>query len=250
MYKLWISDGFDLFFVVNIFCIQICCPRSIQAAHACHSEVSMRLFCLWSPRRFVVAPFDVGTMFPCSKKCDLVSLRIERRFIRHVCQSMPFVKSKPPLSTGNLIRESVRMKYWVGSHNPARTLSGSMYKLWISDGFDLFFVVNIFCIQICCPRSIQAAHACHSEVSMRLFWFVVSKAICCCTFRCRHNVSMFEKCDSVPLRIERRFIRHICQSMPFVKSKPPLSTRSLRSLRAAARFTSSLRLRLHHAFKR
>ena len=38
--------------------------------------------------------------------------------------------------------------------------------------------------EICCPRSIQATHthACHSEVSIRLFgscWFVVSKAICC-----------------------------------------------------------------------
>ena len=38
------------------------------------------------------------------------------------------------------------------------------------------------------------------------------------------------------------------ESMPFVKSKPPLPTRSLRSLRAAARSTSSLWL--HHACKR
>ena len=35
------------------------------------------------------------------------------------------------------------MIYWVRSHNPARTLSGWMYELWISDGFELFFAVNI-----------------------------------------------------------------------------------------------------------
>ena len=33
-------------------------------------------------------------------------------------------------------RLSVRVKYWVGSHNPSRTLSGSMFELWISDGFE------------------------------------------------------------------------------------------------------------------
>ena len=38
------------------------------------------------------------------------------------------------------------------------------------------------------------------------------------------------------------------ESMPFVQSKPPLPTRSLRSLRAAARSTSSVSL--HHACKR
>ena len=34
------------------------------------------------------------------------------------------------------IRESV------GSHNPARTSSGSVFELWISDGFEWFFAVN------------------------------------------------------------------------------------------------------------
>ena len=46
---------------------KICCPRSIQATHAFHSEVSIRFFGLWSPKRFVVASFDVGPMFPCNK---------------------------------------------------------------------------------------------------------------------------------------------------------------------------------------
>ena len=48
---------------------KITCPRSIQATHthAFHSEVSIRFFGLWFPRRFVVASFDVGPMFPCNR---------------------------------------------------------------------------------------------------------------------------------------------------------------------------------------
>ena len=48
---------------------------------------------------------------------------------------------------------------------------------------------------------------------------------------------------------EERFVRHVLfqESIPFLKSKPALPTRSLKPLRAAARFTSSLRL--HHPCK-
>ena len=45
-------------------------------------------------------------------------------------------------STHEEIRESVRVKYWVGSHNPARTSSGLMFELWISDGFEWSFAIN------------------------------------------------------------------------------------------------------------
>ena len=45
-------------------------------------------------------------------------------------------------STHEEIRESARVNYWVGSHNPARTSSGLMFELWISDGFEWFFVVK------------------------------------------------------------------------------------------------------------
>ena len=46
---------------------------------------------------------------------------------------------------------------------------------------------------------------------------------------------------SLKVTADRRFVRHACQreSMPFVKSKPPLPTRSLRFLRAAVRSSSS-----------
>ena len=35
------------------FSVPKICPRSFQATHACHSEVSNRCFGLWSPRPFV-----------------------------------------------------------------------------------------------------------------------------------------------------------------------------------------------------
>ena len=57
---------------------------------------------------------------------------------------------------------------------------------------------------------------------------------------------------SCPCTAEKGSVRRFCstcllqESMPFGKSKPPLPTRSLRSLRAAVRSTSSA-LCLHHA---
>ena len=45
-------------------------------------------------------------------------------------------------STHEEIRESVRVNYWVQSHHPARTSSGWMFELWISDGFEWFFAVS------------------------------------------------------------------------------------------------------------
>ena len=62
------------------------------------------------------------------------------------------------------------------------------------------------------------------------------------------QLPMFTKCDALP---KRGFLWHACQRNPchVSKSKPPLPTRSLRSLRAAAPLTSSA-LWLHNACKR
>ena len=57
------------------------------------------------------------------------------------------------------IRESV------GSHNPARTSSGSVFELnqwWIRMIFRREFSVP----KVCCPSSNQATHACHNKVSV------------------------------------------------------------------------------------
>ena len=59
------------------------------------------------------------------------------------------------------------------------------------------------------------------------------------------QLPIFAKCDALKEICSRCLSQ---ESMPFVKSKPPLPTRSLRSLRAAARSTSSVCL--HHACKR
>ena len=52
---------------VNILYPKMCCPRSIQATHACHNKVSNIFFGLWSPKPFVVASIGVGPVFPCNK---------------------------------------------------------------------------------------------------------------------------------------------------------------------------------------
>ena len=133
MYQLWISDGFEWFFTVNVLSPKLC-PRSIQATHACHSEASFRFFGLWSPRQIVVESCEVGPMFPCNKsheamkdcrdwvfshdgfevgrpafqlsmfaKCYALPQRIEKRFLRDVClRTMLFRASKPTLPTRSL----------------------------------------------------------------------------------------------------------------------------------------------------
>ena len=93
-------------------------------------------------------------------------------------------------STHEDIRKSVRVDYWVA--NPARTSPGSVFELWISDGFR-----RTFSVPKICPRSIQATHACHSEVSNRCFGLWSPRPFVS-IFRCRPHVSMFEKCNAVP----------------------------------------------------
>ena len=179
-------------------------------------------------------------------------------------------------STHEDIRESVRVDFWVA--NPARTSPGSVFELWISDGFELFFR-RTFSVPKICPRSIQATHACHSEVSNRCFglwsprpfvpsfdvgpmftWnrnksheqsriveiqLLATSSLCgleagCQPFICPCSLNVMHWRKEVYVTCLSK------ESMPFVKSKPPLPSRSLRSLRAAARSTSSL----HHACKR
>ena len=109
----------------------------------------------------------------------------------------------------------------------------------ISDGFEIFFAVHFLYPKFVLPRSKQLMPVTvkfQSEVLVsglqgHLFpSFDVGPM-----FPCSQNVT---QC--------RKEICSTClseESMPFVKSKPPLPSRSLRSLRAAARSTSSLWLR-------
>ena len=54
-------------------------------------------------------------------------------------RQIPAILSSKDVQLIEEIRESVRVNYWVGSHDPARTSSGSMLELWISDGLEWFF---------------------------------------------------------------------------------------------------------------
>ena len=91
-------------------------------------------------------------------------------------------------STHEEIRESVRVKYvWV------------VNRWWIR----MIFHRNFFVPKICCPRSIQATHthACHSEVSIRLFgfWLPRLSVLAPCFHATETTVAAMKTCrDSLP----------------------------------------------------
>ena len=66
------------------------------------------------------------------------------------------------------IRESVRQGWIirVGSHNAGWKSPGSMFQLWINDGFEWFYALNFLYPEICCPRSTQATHTHASHCDM------------------------------------------------------------------------------------
>ena len=83
-------------------------------------------------------------------------------------------------------RLSVRVKYWVGSHNPSRTLSGSMFELWISVGFEWFFAVKFLYPNFAVlPRSKQLMPV---TTKFRLDFLG----------RPAFQLPMFAKCDALP----------------------------------------------------
>ena len=150
MYELWISDGFEWFFTVNILYHKLC-PRSIQATHthACHSEVSIR---------FLGRP---AFQLPMFRKCDLLPKRdLSDMFVLGMHSRYSFLQRH---STHADIRESGRVNYWVGSHNPARTSSGSMYELWISEGFEWSFALNFLYPNLL--SSVDPSNSCLSQWS-------------------------------------------------------------------------------------
>ena len=165
----------------------------------------------------------------------------EKRFMRHVCRRNAFLLLFLA-KTFNSWRhqKSVRVDYWVA--NPARTSPGSMFELWISDGFELFFAVHFLY-----PKFVLARPKQLMPVTVKFQIDVLG---------CGLQGRLFPSFDVGPMfpcsKSAMQCRKEICstclseESMPFVKSKPPLPSRSLRSLRAAARSTSSL----HSACKR
>ena len=153
MYELWISDDFEWFFAVNIlypkFVVLARCKQLMPV-----TEVSIR---------FLGQPAFQLPMFP---KCDNC-----RKEVCSTClskESIPAILFLQRHSAHADIRESARVNYWVGSHNPARTSSNWMFELWISDGFQWFFAVNIlypkFAVLARCKQLMPV-----TEVSFRFF---------------------------------------------------------------------------------
>ena len=153
-----------------------------------------------------------------------------------------------------LMRTSESPEGWiivVRSHNPARTSSGSMFELWISDGFEWFFTVKFSVPKICCRNSrlsqwsfdlVFGAASLWGAVHVRKMRQICRKEICCLEPQTTIYKWLFQLDDSQSLH--RKWLFHqtsifnwlfgvpgwTClsmESMLFVKSTAPL-TRSSR----------------------
>ena len=164
----------------------------------------------------------------------------KKRFVRHVCL-------RNSCLLWNLSLHSLPEAWgsWERQHAPPALHYGCiscimlakdrvvLSKLWIT-GYWLWSRMSYICD---CCKSMKncwdwAFSLCGLEVGLPAFY---------CSCPCSKNVIHCPKeiCSTCLSK----------ESMPFVKSKPPLPTRSLRSLRAVARSTSSALWlhQLHHA---
>ena len=194
----------------------MCCPRSIQATHACHNKVSNIFFGLWSPKPFVVASIGVGPVFPCNKNhrsneqlSRLATVSWKRAASLSVADvhKMWCTAEKIFMRHVNLSKESILAKFAAFFFAKTfhsledQTVGKGEILSWKSQSSSCIvrvdaWVVNQWMIQtmilhrkysgpkICCPPSIQATHACHSEVSTRFFALWSPKPFVS-IFRCR-----------------------------------------------------------------
>ena len=263
----WIRMIFPLKYSVP----KICCHRSIQATHGILMPVTVKFridfFGSWSPRRFVVASFDVGPMFPCNKSheamknCpdwvfshggfevwlpDAASLSAalvrkmwraaEKRFVRHVCLRNPCLLWNLSL---HFLPEA--WDPWERQHTSPSLHYGCIVIVFAKDRL----VVSKVC------------------TTGYWLWSRLSYRCDCCTSmkNCRDwvfslrglevrlpafQLPMFATCDAAPNKIcETCLFQESIPAIPFWNFKHPLPTRSLRFLRAACSTSSALCL--HHA---
>ena len=123
-----------------------------MALETTNQNIYLKLHLFW----FVVSK---AICFPLSMSAPCFHVRkmwctAEKRFMRHVCRRNPFLLFFLA-KTFNSWRhqKSVRLDYWVA--NPARTSPSSMFELWISDGFELFFAVQFLYPKFVLSRSKQ-----------------------------------------------------------------------------------------------
>ena len=186
----------------------------------------------------------------------------ERRFFRHVCVRNlfpPFLLGFPSIHSlpeaGSWERQYAPPVLHYGCIMPIPSLQ--LQKKHLSHAEK-----QRVCTHLWSPRFVTSITVIVSKTWTAGCWLIVLSVVTCDCCKpmnsCRDwafsnsglevglpafQLPMFAKCDAL-----KEIGSTSKESMPFVKSKPPLPTRSLRSLSAAARSTSSLWL--HHAGKR
>ena len=187
---------------------------------------------------------------PFSRRCSLnVTLPKGERFVWHVCLRNPF----PQFLFGFRSLQSLPEAWgsWERQHAASALHLTSLMQR--SKGFGHGVVVSKICYVIYSD--------CVQDLDYRILIVlsVVTRGCCKPMNNCRdwafRNIGLEEWLPAFQLLIfeytsinaEKRCSKCVSrESMPFVISKPPLPTRSLRSLGAAVRSTSSAFL-LHHA---
>ena len=196
------------------------CPRSFQATQNCHSEVSNRCFGLWSPRSFV-SIFRCRPHVSMFEKCDAVPKGdLFDMFVWGIHCRYSLLQRH---STHEDIRKSVRVDYWVA--NPARTSPGSMFELWISDGFELFFAVHFLYPKFVLARPKQLIlmpvtvkfrlYSCGISQKATKQWTIVEIDLLATLgwkWGC-HPASC--PCWQNVTQCQTRFVRHVCFRNPF-----------------------------------
>ena len=91
MFELWTSDGFEWFFAVNLVFPKFAVLARSKQLMPVTVKLRIDFLGLWSPRRFVVASFDVGPMIPCkaTKQWRIVEIQLLAT-VSWTCGCQPF----------------------------------------------------------------------------------------------------------------------------------------------------------------
>ena len=165
----------------------------------------------------------------------------ERRFVVHVCLRNPFplflfgIPSIQPVRSLRFLLAAVRSAISAlnGGIMPipllqlqkkpviCREAEGLVTELWSQELLQ-YSIIQWLCSQLCYETAANQWTSVQIEIIATVSWTCGCQPLCC---RCSQNV--------MPCQKEMCWTCLFKESMPFVKSKPPLPTRSLSFLRAA-----------------
>ena len=152
MFELWISDGFEWFFALNFLYPNLLSSPHPSNSYSCPSQWSFdQIFWFVVSKAICCGILQKSPTFPCKQGHEAM---------KNCWDSLP--EAWGP---------------WEPQYAPP---ARSMSELWISDGFEWFFALNFLYPNLLSSFDPSNSYSCLSQWSFdQIFWFVVSKAICC-----------------------------------------------------------------------